>query len=73
MLDPDTSYETTLRQDYRINRIFFLAGHYPVDPVDPVKKINRPFDTEAHDGQNTLIRSSMLDVRCSMFISFFFE
>jgi hypothetical protein len=33
---------------------------------------NRPFDTKAHDRQNTLfdVRCSMLNVRCSMFISF---
>jgi hypothetical protein len=34
---------------------------YPVDPVDPVRKINRPFDTEAHDRQNTLLRHSTFD------------
>jgi hypothetical protein len=30
------------RQDNRINRIYFyLVGHYPVDPVNPVRKLNR--------------------------------
>jgi hypothetical protein len=37
------------RQDNRINRIFLY-------PVDPVRKINRPFDKKAHDRQNTLLR-----------------
>jgi len=44
------------RQDNRINRISFcLAGHHPVDPVDPVRKLNR---------QNTLfgVGRSMLAV-----------
>jgi hypothetical protein len=35
---------------------FCLVGLYPVDPVDPVRKINRPFDKKAHDRQNTLLR-----------------
>ncbi len=60
----------------RITGFFCFVGLYPVDPVDPVRKINRPFDTgahdgpfdkEAHDGQNTLLRHSIFLVRCSIF------
>jgi hypothetical protein len=48
------------RQDNRINRIYFyLVGHYPVDPVNPVRKLN---------GQNTLfgVRCWTFDVRRSL-------
>jgi hypothetical protein len=43
-----------------LDRITGLTGYfclvgllYPADPVDPVRKINRPFDKKAHDRQNT--------------------
>ena len=49
----------------------------PAAPALRVRRVllslffNRPFDTEAHDRQNTLfdVRRSMFDVRCSFFIS----
>jgi hypothetical protein len=60
------------RQDYRINRIFIcLVGHYPVDPVDPVRKLNR--QNTLFDAYSPPEEDSMLDVRCSMFIRFFFD
>jgi len=65
---PDTSYETTNVWNSEPQNIEYRTAEFrSVESLRSVLFKNGPFDTEAHDRQNTLLRHSTFRIRYSIF------